>query len=195
MDSWSETVNANERSMPLWVVWPTIFASIVLLGVVDWLTGYDLNFFVFYFLPVILAAWRVGLGSSIAVAVVCGFVWAGADYASGHTYSSSVFAVWNTLIRLTSFIIIAWLVSKIGYLIATERAKVDALRKALAEIKLLEGLLPICAQCKKIRDDKGSWRQMEAYIGEHANVRFSHGYCPECAKRALEEAGIDNTPA
>lgn len=61
------------------------------------------------------------------------------------------------------------------------------LQNALARIKTLSGLLPICASCKKIRDDKGYWKQIEVYIRDHSEAKFSHGYCPECAKKAMEE--------
>jgi hypothetical protein len=54
------------------------------------------------------------------------------------------------------------------------------LQEALAEARTLSGLLPICATCKKIRDDAGYWHQVEVYICEHAEVDFSHGLCPEC---------------
>ncbi len=57
------------------------------------------------------------------------------------------------------------------------------LQKALAEIKTLGGLLPICAYCKKIRDDKGYWNQIESYIKEHSEADFSHSICPDCAKK------------
>jgi hypothetical protein len=59
---------------------------------------------------------------------------------------------------------------------------VDELQAALAKAKTLSGLLPICASCKKIRDDAGYWHQVEVYIRDHAEVNFSHGLCPECAK-------------
>jgi PAS domain-containing protein len=57
------------------------------------------------------------------------------------------------------------------------------LQKALAEVKQLSGLLPICASCKKIRDDKGYWNQIESYIRDHSEAEFSHGICPECMKK------------
>jgi hypothetical protein len=57
------------------------------------------------------------------------------------------------------------------------------LQKALEKVKTLSGFLPICASCKKIRDDKGYWNQIEAYISEHSEAEFSHGICPECAKK------------
>jgi len=57
------------------------------------------------------------------------------------------------------------------------------LQKALAEVKTLSGLLPICAHCKSVRDDKGYWEKIEAYIHKHSDTEFSHGICPECAKK------------
>ena len=57
------------------------------------------------------------------------------------------------------------------------------LKKALETIKTLRGIIPICANCKKIRDDKGYWNQIEAYVRDHSEAEFSHGICPECAKK------------
>ena len=57
------------------------------------------------------------------------------------------------------------------------------LQEALDNIKTLNGLLPICSNCKKIRDDKGYWNQIESYIRDHSEAEFSHGICPECAKK------------
>jgi len=57
------------------------------------------------------------------------------------------------------------------------------LQRALDNVKQLEGMLPICANCKKIRDDQGYWQQVEKYVGEHSKARFSHSICPECAKK------------
>jgi len=57
------------------------------------------------------------------------------------------------------------------------------LQYALENIKTLQGLIPICSSCKKIRDDKGFWNQVEGYIMEHTDAKFSHGICPDCSKR------------
>lgn len=54
-------------------------------------------------------------------------------------------------------------------------------RKLYKRIRILEGFIPICANCKKIRTEKDSWEQMEAYISQHSLARFSHGICPDCA--------------
>lgn len=57
---------------------------------------------------------------------------------------------------------------------------------ALARLKVLGGLLPICASCKKVRDDRGYWNQIESYISEHSEAEFSHGFCPDCEVRYFE---------
>ena len=61
------------------------------------------------------------------------------------------------------------------------------LQEALANIKTLTGLLPICSSCKNIRDDKGYWHQVEAYVQHHSDANFTHGICPECAKKLYPE--------
>ena len=74
--------------------------------------------------------------------------------------------------------------------IKAENAKaelIDGLQEALDKVNLLGGLLPICASCKKIRDDKGYWNQIETYIRNHSEAEFSHGICPDCAKKLYPE--------
>lgn len=65
-----------------------------------------------------------------------------------------------------------------------ERERLIAeLKSALSQVKTLRGMLPICSSCKKIRNDKGYWEQMEVYIRDHTDADFSHGICPECAAK------------
>jgi hypothetical protein len=59
---------------------------------------------------------------------------------------------------------------------------IAGLRNALDKVKVLSGLVPICASCKKIRDDRGTWKDLEEYIGDHSEAKFSHGICPDCLK-------------
>ena len=59
----------------------------------------------------------------------------------------------------------------------------DELQKALEQVKLLSGLLPICMWCKKIRDDQGYWNAIEHYLGQHSEAEFSHGICPDCKRK------------
>jgi DNA-binding response OmpR family regulator len=85
----------------------------------------------------------------------------------------------------------------IRYAIERKRAADDReqlvteLQEALARVKQLSGMLPICASCKKIRDDKGYWKQIETYIRDHSEADFSHSICPECAKGLYAEVKKD----
>jgi len=65
--------------------------------------------------------------------------------------------------------------------------RVRELEGALSHVKQLHGLLPICCYCKKIRDDKNYWHQVESYVASHADVRFSHGICPDCGAKLKEQ--------
>ncbi len=64
---------------------------------------------------------------------------------------------------------------------------IEELREALSNVKTLSGLLPICAWCKKIRDDSGYWRQVEAYVSEHSDAEFTHAICPHCMEKLRDD--------
>jgi len=64
---------------------------------------------------------------------------------------------------------------------------IKELTDALSKVKILSGLLPICAGCKKIRNDKGYWEQVELYLKEHADIEFTHGFCPDCIQKLYPE--------
>jgi phosphoserine phosphatase RsbU/P len=61
--------------------------------------------------------------------------------------------------------------------------KIEELRQAFEQIKTLRGIVPICAGCKQIRDDRGYWNQVEIYVRDHTEAQFSHGICPDCMKK------------
>ena len=71
---------------------------------------------------------------------------------------------------------------RIRQLEANEKDLQNRVSEALAKVKVLSGMLPICSYCKKVRDDKGYWNQIESYIDEHSNATFTHGMCPDCVR-------------
>lgn len=68
----------------------------------------------------------------------------------------------------------------------------ERLQKALNEVKKLSGLLPICCACKKIRDDKGYWSQIESYVSHHSEAVFNHSFCPECTKKLYPDLDFND---
>jgi hypothetical protein len=75
---------------------------------------------------------------------------------------------------------------------ATLRTSVTNLQRALTEVKTLSGLLPICAHCKKVRDDAGYWTQIEVYVRDRSEAEFSHGICPDCLRSVFPDS-VDQT--
>lgn len=109
------------------------------------------------------------------------------DERLGKVIDNSVYPVFGPQGAVTALAIVGIDITD-RKLAAQEREKLIAeLQKALNEIKTLHGILPICASCKKIRDDKGAWQHLEAYISQHTDAEFSHGLCSDCAKKLYPE--------
>jgi hypothetical protein len=172
------STNSLEKLLPTYEV---TIGAIIAIGTVDWVTGHEMSFFMFYFFPIALASWRIGPKSSYVVSLFCALAWLIADLHSGHVYSKSWIGVWNVSMRLIAFIAIGYMVARIHALLVAAHKK----------LKILHGLLPICAKCKKIRDDKGYWHKLEEYISEHSEADFTHGLCESCFRDTLGEAGIE----
>jgi hypothetical protein len=161
-----------------------VLAFVALVAVVDYAGGYEMDVFVFYFLPVAVAAWSGSGLLAYATAMLCAFAWLAMDNLSGHVYLHPANMWWNAGVRLLSFLLIAHDVARIrAHLDRESRASQEAMR----ELHALCGLLPICASCKKIRDDRGCWRQLEHFIENHSDARFTHGLCTACADRMIRE--------
>jgi hypothetical protein len=161
-----------------------ISLSLILsLGIVDYFTGIEFNFFVFYYIPVSLSAWYVGKQWALASAVLSAITWTAVDILSEHNYPHWSLFVWNGGIRLTSFITLGVGLAMIKKLLELEKKLSGNLKATLEEVRMLKGFLPICASCKNIRNDRGYWEKIEQYITEHSDAEFTHTLCPDCIKK------------
>ena len=182
---------SNRDPWPPNVVFVAMMAAVLVLGFVDWASGYEFSFFVFYFAPVAFAAWHSGNRRAYLVALLSIVVWSFADALSGHLYSHISFRLWAGFVRLVSFLVIADTFARLKHLLDEEQRKSERLQKALSEVKSLSGLLPICASCKKIRNDSGYWQRLEEFIGQRTDAHFTHGLCEECLTKVRREGGLD----
>jgi len=160
---------------------------LLVIGLLDYLTGAELGFFVFYYIPLIFVGWYVNARMAVFCSFFAAAVWLSADSLAGHVYTAWFVGLWNDAVRLTSFIIVSVAFSRLKRQFEKEQRLNAELTKALREVKKLSGLLPICASCKKIRDDRGYWNQIESYIRERSEAEFSHGICPDCARKLYPE--------
>lgn len=163
--------------------WALALIILAVIGWFDYATGSDLHVFAFYFLPVWLIGWYVGLRSGAYLALLAAGVGFVADVTSGHPYSSPAIPGWNALMEFAACLVVATIAS----VVHTQRRAQEKLHadlfETLAQNKRLEGLLPICASCKQIRNELGEWEVMEKYISAHSEAQFSHSVCPQCARQ------------
>jgi hypothetical protein len=153
---------------------------LLLVDGVDYLSGREVSFFVFYFLPIAFVSWHTNRKFAIFFAVVVTGNWLVIDYLEGASYSHWLIRYWNAGVRLVAFLTIALAFAFIKQQLRQEQHLNQELSAALAEVKRLSGFLPICASCKKIRNDHGSWEQIETYIRDRSEAEFTHSLCPEC---------------
>jgi hypothetical protein len=166
---------------------PTLVAATLvatlLIAVLDYLTGTEFSFFVFYFIPVGIASWGLGRRAGLLTAGGCAVAWLLVDMASGHAYGWWLNRYLDTGIRLVAYVVLAASIAAVRESLVRERAITAELQEALDNVRQLRGLIPICAACKNIRNDEGYWERIETYIRDHSEAEFSHGICPECEKR------------
>ncbi|MEW6543404.1 MAG: hypothetical protein AB1411_07320 [Nitrospirota bacterium] len=157
---------------------PVLFAAAVLAGAVvvfDVLTPLGIVAGVLYIVPVLLCA-RAPERRSVAV-VLAAFIGTVLTLAGVLISPPGDSTLWVTVANRVIAVTAIW---------ATALLSVQRLR-AEEDARRLRELLPICASCKKIRDDKGYWNLLEEYFEEHGQARFTHGLCPECATRLYPE--------
>jgi len=157
------------------------------VGTLDLITGYELAFSIFYLAPISLVAWFAGGRAGLITAIISALVWLAADVFAGHDTSHPAIPLWNAGVRFAFFAVVVLALSRLKLSYERQKNLIRELREATDEVKVLSGLIPICAWCKKIRDDKGYWQQVETYITEHSEASFTHAICPECKKKWDEE--------
>jgi len=169
------------------VILVILIISILTLGYIDYITSYEFGFFMFYFIPIAIGGWVLGPRYAILLSVLSAITWGLSQWYSGYVYSHVIYYIWDTVIHLISFLILGYILAQIHKLLIQERQTSKELQDALNQVKTLSGLLPICAWCKKIRNDEGYWQHLEEYVKTHTDIQFSHGLCQECAAKIKDE--------
>jgi hypothetical protein len=162
----------NPAVLPVyWIV----LGLVILIG--DYALGPNIQFPFLYLLPVSLASWYSGFPWGLGLAVTMPLI-----RVLFHTmfwnFPLTVFNVSiNTVIRILVLGGAAFLISRLA-------VQTQELAK---RVKILEGILPLCSFCKKIRDQQGHWHVMEQFITAHSEAQFTHGFCPECGEHYYGE--------
>lgn len=166
---------------------------LVVVGVTDFAVGAHVSLAPLYAVVVALVAWRWGILAALSAAALCA---AGAGLSDSYT-TVDVFDApmgceqprtvvwWNSLVRLFAFLLVASAVSTFRTAMRQRDAAVERLELAISEIRTLEGMLPSCAWCKRIRDEEreGEWITLEKYVSARTPAQFTHGICPQCEQK------------
>jgi hypothetical protein len=146
-----------------------LFSTIVLFA--DLSAGPFIRLPVLFAFPVILVSWYLGFAAGESLAIALPVLRA--------TLEADVPKPWGLVDSLSNTVVLVLTFSLFSLLISQ-------VQKQRRRIRILQGLLPICSFCKKIRTSDEHWEQMENYISRHSEARFSHGICPACAKREYD---------
>ena len=152
---------------------PLYIAGFCIAGVLDPFTPLGIAEWLIEVTMVCIAAIRGGRLETIIVATVA-TVW---TFAGLWASPTDGLPLWLELLNRLGAIVVIWT----AVYLAAQR------RKAEGEVRILQGLLPICASCKRIRHDDDQWENLESYISEHSEATFTHGLCPGCAAKYYEE--------
>jgi hypothetical protein len=145
-------------------------AALGIVGYADYVTGYEVGFYLFYAFPIAWVAWTVGLGCGLGLSAIASAIWAWADVAAGHRYGHS-WIIWERAsMNLATFAFIAFSFAHFKRNLASRDRKVTQ----------LEGILPVCMACKRIRTPTGDWVDLGDYLEENSGAKAEKCLCPDC---------------
>lgn len=188
-------LNRGKDRLVIFLAWLEIIGHAAFCSVV---LGRESGFhyYILCLLPLIFVNTSRSTANKVVVSTILGLIYVALHYIMKHTEPMSVIQVKSLEImhygNIISCMAIMGFVSHIysqSVIYGENQLKRinEDLERALKEVKTLQGILPICSFCKKIRDDKGYWEQVEVYVGDHSHVDFSHSICPECLKEHYPE--------
>jgi len=158
----------NPNLFPIYWI---LLGLVILMG--DYISGPTIQFPILYLIPVSLASWYSGFRWGLAFAVTMSLIRLYFSVRLWPVHLTVFDASINTVIRII-------VLGGMAFLVSRTAAQTRALAK---RVRVLEGILPICSFCKKIRDTNNTWQPVEVYISDRSNAQFSHGFCPECGER------------
>lgn len=164
------------------LLYPGCAVLLGLIFILDLGTPLGVAVGVLYIGVIILSLWSPHDKVTLVVAAIASLLIVAAFF-----YKPPVSEMWKVFFNRGIALLAVWVTAILGL----QRKKTEQQRilillereKALDEIRILRGFLPICAACKKIRDDQGYWTQIESYITTHSEAEFTHSICPECTKK------------
>jgi hypothetical protein len=179
-------------------------ATLSLVSYLDYLTGYQLLFYVFYFIPVALCGWFLRRRMTLILAGLCGISWWIVDKLSGQQYPHEGYRAWNAVICFVAFATIGVVLNRLRATLAEQQRDKDRLRKTLDDLrksteeirKLQEDLQVVCSWTKRILVN-GKWVAIDQFLADKLNFSITHRLSPEALdeiRKALENEQVSPAP-
>lgn len=157
------------------------------LGWVDAVAGLEYSLGPFYLVPGVLVAWFMGVRWGIPFAGGAALLRLAIETHGAFSLYPGHHFYWDGTVYLASFTVFAGLTAWVRKLTDRQASLIQELQHTLAEVRELKGMLPICAWCKKVRDDEGYWLQVDTYLHDHTKATLTHGICPECRAKQFPD--------
>ena len=154
----------------------------MVIGYVDYVTGYELRMELFYLLPISYITWFVGQRIGILFSLLSIITIVYSDIMAGKKFTSFTVELWNGAIYFIFYVIVTVLL-KLRISMQQRENLIEELDTALVQNEELSGMLPVCPNCKKFRDDLEYRHKVESYISKHTKAEFSQSLCNECATK------------
>jgi K+-sensing histidine kinase KdpD len=182
-----------DKSIQGWVVLAS-FASLAVVAYLDYITGYEIHFHVFYFIPVSICAWHLRRREVVGMVVVSALTWGLVDINSGHPYRHWGFWCWNTGVCFAILLILGLVLQRLRDNLKQQLQARRELEQALADLrqstaeaqKLQSQLQVVCAWTHRIKVE-GKWMTFEEFLQKHLHVQLTHGMSPEAVDKFARE--------
>jgi K+-sensing histidine kinase KdpD len=186
-------MDITDKTTRVWVLLAS-FVTQAIVGVADYVTGYELNLDVLYFIPISVCAWYLTRSEVLISAVLGALTWGYADIRSGHQYPSHSYLYWNIFVSFISLLILGLVLKTLSDNLKRQVIARRELEKALADLrlsatkveKLQSQLQVVCAWSNRIRVD-GKWMTFEEFLQNHLQIKLSHGVSPEATCQFIKE--------
>lgn len=141
------------------------------------------------FVSILFSAWYGGMRAGIVASVLAAISFT-VFFNDQHGLNFNLYGATRLLVYSGAAFTVTYLMAQRNHALATALGAKQQLEKALEEIRVLRGILPICMHCKQIRNEEGSWENLERYIADQTEARFSHGVCPICIDKFYPDIQI-----
>ena len=170
----------SKPALSPWLIGLGVMTFLIIVALFDYLTRYKVEFFVFYAVAAAIATWLLGPRAGVLVSMASASLWYFLDQKLTPPDTHWIFPIWGASMKCLAYLIMVMGTSWLRQLLRKEQEARLQLAEALSEVRELKGLLPICAWCKKVRDDRGYWSGIENYISARTRASFTHSICPAC---------------